>query len=116
MVLPLAGGLGLAVASGPDIGADGGRRRNLGPRPMALVGRLAGHGRGILSESAVASSVVELHELPVPVLWNEDVMGEEKDVGTVTARREQARVVVPGPGRDQLNVAFIPLVDVTVAV
>ena len=68
-------------------GSHLGRRDRRRCVAMAFVRRLTRKQFALGDESAACAGVVELHERPVLVLWNQDVVGREEEVPTIAADR-----------------------------
>ena len=93
------------LAARPFVAADLGRRLRLGARAVAFVRGGARWGRRDHEVPAELTRVVDLHRLPVAVLGDEHVAGEEEGVLSIGADAEQARRMRGGAGRDQLLTA-----------
>ena len=68
------------VSAGPFEAADLRRRRGLGSRAVALIGRLAGRPFRVVREAAFDTGVVDLQRVAVFVPRDEDLPRDEEGI------------------------------------
>src|SRR5262245_55903287 len=108
--------LGRLQVAGPRDRVDHRIGRGLRARAVALIGGLARIRRRAEGEAPFGAGVVDLHRVPVQVLVDERLAGEEDAPLAIGAGRDDSRVGLARAGRDQLHRAVLPLVRVGLVV